>query len=607
MIEKMKSVCIVSVKNAEAALLYTLRELGVLHVSSLKNPDSHVAHMFSELTRTRNLLSECSSSSTSNPVLSQSQFEELHKSVIKAVEGKKAVSEELHRAQMLCEQLACWGNFVPSQILDLEKEGIELHFYKMGKKEYQDFCKNDNVNFIKLSPVEKQIAVAVIGPQLDSSVPASEFRLPEKGLKELEAEVADLNSKIQKFEKTIEDASKHLATYDYFILKCKNEVSYSSVSETVQKSEDGLVWITGYIPVSECEKFAKTASANNWAFAMDDPADDDENVPTKVKYTKFTGLLKPVMDILGTVPGYREFDISFWFLSFFAVFFAMIIGDAGYGVIFLLLGIGLNIKKKKADDLTVLLYLLSGTTIVWGAFTGTWFGLEQAMQIGFLRKLVIPAIANYPQYFGVDSVSAQNTLMQLCFMLGTIQLTLACCINIKTKLQKKDLSVLADLGWLFSINGLYYIVLLLVINATENIKLCAVFVVLGFLLVCLFGGMSPDKTFKQGLKAGLGDAFTNFLNTISAFGNIMSYIRLFAVGLASLAIAQSFNNMASGFSGPLVVVGAAIMIIGHTLNLVMGLLSVVVHGVRLNLLEFSGQLGMEWSGIAYEPFRKLDK
>ena len=82
---------------------------------------------------------------------------------------------------------------------------------------------------------------------------------------------------------------------------------------------------------------------------------------------------------------------------------------------------------------------------------------------------------------------------------------------------------------------------------------------------------------------------------------------MFAVGMASLAIAQSFNNMASGFSGAMLIVGAIIMIIGHVLNIVMGFLSVVVHGVRLNLLEFSGQLGMEWSGIAYNPFHEIKK
>lgn len=229
------------------------------------------------------------------------------------------------------------------------------------------------------------------------------------------------------------------------------------------------------------------------------------------------------------------------------------------------------------------------------------------MKIPLLKSLVIPNFANYPAYFNVSTTQQQNSIMKFCFILGTIQLSLACLMNIRKKLGQKDLSWLSDLGWLCSICALYFVVLYLVIGAQINLIPAAVVVVIGFLLVVCFGGMSPDKTFAQGLKAGLGDAFTVFLNTISAFGNIMSYIRLFAVGMASLAIAQSFNTMAAGFSGPLIIVGALIMIIGHGLNVVMGLLSVVVHGVRLNLLEFSGQLGMEWAGIAYDPFRKFDK
>lgn len=229
------------------------------------------------------------------------------------------------------------------------------------------------------------------------------------------------------------------------------------------------------------------------------------------------------------------------------------------------------------------------------------------MKIPLLKSLVIPNFANYPAYFNVSTTQQQNSIMKFCFILGTIQLSLACLMNIRKKLGQKDLSWLSDLGWLCSICALYFVVLYLVMRSADQPDPRGGGCGHRFLLVVCFGGMSPDKTFAQGLKAGLGDAFTVFLNTISAFGNIMSYIRLFAVGMASLAIAQSFNNMAAGFSGPLIIVGALIMIIGHGLNVVMGLLSVVVHGVRLNLLEFSGQLGMEWAGIAYDPFRKFDK
>ena len=264
-------------------------------------------------------------------------------------------------------------------------------------------------------------------------------------------------------------------------------------------------------------------------------------------------------------------------------------------------------KSKKPSDAVQLLWVLSIATIVWGAMTGTWFGLESAMDVPLLRSLVVPTFANYPEYFNVTTTQQQNSVMKFCFILGTVQLSLACVMNIRRKTQEKDLSWVADLGWLCAICALYFVVLYLVIGEQVNLTPIAAVVLLGFVLVVCFGGMSPDKTFAQGLKAGLGNAFTVFLNTISAFGNIMSYIRLFAVGMASLAIAQSFNNMALGFKGPLVVVGILIMLVGHGLNIVMGLLSVVVHGVRLNLLEFSGQLGMEWTGTAYAPFKKLDK
>ena len=155
--------------------------------------------------------------------------------------------------------------------------------------------------------------------------------------------------------------------------------------------------------------------------------------------------------------------------------------------------------------------------------------------------------------------------------------------------------------------GMYLLSLYLVIGQKLNIKPIFGMVGIAFILVVLFGGMAPDKTIGQGLKAGLGDAFTVFLNTISCFGNVMSYIRLFAVGMAGFAISQSFNGIAAGFHGPLIILGVVVVLIGHGLNIIMCFLSVVVHGVRLNVLEFSGQAGLEWTGIAYEPFKVNEK
>jgi V/A-type H+-transporting ATPase subunit I len=283
-------------------------------------------------------------------------------------------------------------------------------------------------------------------------------------------------------------------------------------------------------------------------------------------------------------------------------------GDGGYGFLLLLATIAIIAKTKKLSTPTYLLLVLSIGTMAWGAITGTWFGMKSAMDVPLLRALTLPGFANYPESFGVSAAAQQSNIMKFSFTIGAMQMELGSLLSVKKKLGEKDLSFMADIGWMISIVAMYLLSLYLVIG--QNVAIQPVFaaVGVGFVLVILFGGMGSGVSFGQGLKAGLGNAFTVFLDTISCFGNVMSYIRLFAVGMAGLAIAQSFNSMASGLAhGPLMIAAIIVVVLGHALNIVMCILSVVVHGVRLNVLEFSGQVGLEWTGIPYEPFKKNDK
>lgn len=605
MIEKMQKVHIISTASNEQSMLDELRKIGIVHLGVKKSADKSCLDRFQALSKTAMALKDYGVKELNNEILDDAAFEELFKKIDNALESKKDFTAKRGQAVTSADRIRAWGAFNPDEIKQLIKEGIELHFYRLDKKTLAKINEDENIQYIKLASVEKMETIAVIGP-LKEEYPATEFVIPDKGLEELEAEVNTCDAELNKIEEFLKDSAQYLPSFNAQMLKAQNEEDYSSVRNTVE-SDSGLIWLSGYVPNDDLAILKETASKNGWAYGAEEVEDGDEYVPTKVKYNKLTGLITPVFDILGTVPGYKEYDISFWFLGFFTLFFAMIIGDAGYGVIFLLGAIALTIKFKKVNNAILLLYVLSIATIVWGALTGTWLGLKAAMDIPFLKALVIPSFANYPELFGVDTVTQQNAIMKFCFIIGTVQLSLACVMNIKKKLGLKDLSWVADLGWLAAIVALYFVVLFLVIGEQINLVPVAIVVGIGFLLVVCFGGMEPGKSFSAGLKAGLGNAFTVFLNTISAFGNIMSYIRLFAVGMASLAIAQSFNDMAANFSGVLVIVAAIIMIIGHVLNIVMGFLSVVVHGVRLNLLEFSGQLGMEWSGIAYNPFKKIEK
>ena len=608
MIEKMKMVHVVSSVSRKQEMLEGLRDLGILHLAEKKGASRETSERFASLSRTSMALSdyiEDKKNKSSAPLLSDEEFEKMYQGVLACMDRKAALTQERGNAASEIERIQEWGEFSPSELKQLNNEGYDFHFYRMAKNEYEAAARDENIRLIRLASVDKMDTVAVLG-KLPPTIAATEFTLPEKSISELKNEIAACDKGLEECEKELKEASVYTPCFQAQMLKAQNAEEFSSASASAD-SDDAFVWLSGYIPEDEVEAFKTAASENQWAWAIDDVAEDDEKIPTKVRYNKISALIKPVFDILGILPGYREQDISLWFFLFFVLFFAMIIGDAGYGLLILAGTIALKVKMKKMNNILFLLFVLSIATIIWGAVTGTWFGMEKAMQVPFLKAMVIPGFANYPEYFNVTATAQQNNIMKFSFTIGAIQMALGSLLSIKKKIGEKNLSWVADLGWVIAIISMYLLALYLVIG--DNIPIMPVFGGIGiaFILVVIFGGMSPEKTFAQGLKSGVADSFTVFLNTISCFGNVMSYIRLFAVGMAGLAISQSFNGIAAGFKGPMVVMGIVVVIIGHALNIIMCFLSVVVHGVRLNVLEFSGQAGLEWTGIAYEPFKLNEK
>lgn len=610
MIVPMKKVTVVVETHNQGDMLRDLRKSGIVHIYT-ENVRTQKGELLQKESDNLYLMKSAIEETVvkGKEILKQKEasnreFQKLHESLQSLYSERKVLEESIVKDNLLIDQIKEWGDFNPSAILDLEKEGIKLNFYQIGKKELLSIP--EEIKFIELDPVDKQIAIAVINSQLDPSFPARKFEIPELGLVALKDRVEQNRVEIEKINAQFESAQCYLDSYKEAIKRSELDIRFERIYSQMD-SDDNLCYVTGYIPETKFSIFEKTAKKNSWGYLADDP-DEDDLPPTLVQYKRGIGIIKPLFDILGTVPGYKEGDISSWFLMFFILFFAMIIGDAGYGLIFLIAGIIMQKKSKGLSTSNILIYVLSFGTIIWGSLTGTWFGSETIIASTPLKYLVIPAIANYPGLFNISSVITQNNIIQFCFILGTVQLTLAEVINVTRKLKAKDISFIADIGWLMVILSLYYVVLNLVIQKPCNYNVIFPIIGVGFVLVVIFGSQKPGVPFIKGLASGAGGFFTTFLDTISCFSNIMSYIRLFAVGLATLAIAQSFNAMAAPMlGGATTIVGVLILIVGHGLNLAMGLLSVIVHGVRLNLLEFSGQLNMEWSGIEYEPFSEMVK
>jgi V/A-type H+-transporting ATPase subunit I len=190
---------------------------------------------------------------------------------------------------------------------------------------------------------------------------------------------------------------------------------------------------------------------------------------------------------------------------------------------------------------------------------------------------------------------------------GIIQLSLAHLRNIKRDFP--DPKFIAQVGSLAVGVGMFTAVLNLVIDpARFPIPIWGLACIGGgFLLLFVFG--SWEGTLLRSILAGLKNFISTFLGLVSFFADIVSYIRLWAVGLAGVAIAQTVNGMAGGLLRVLVgaLFGLLLILVGHGLNVAMSALSVVVHGIRLNMLEYSGHLGMEWSGYKYDPFREVSR
>lgn len=609
MIEKMKKACLVCKLSEKSQMLSSLRDFGLMHLR-LDGAEASggaldaLAARLAALQRTRGALEERRDRKRPLPPAEAgpAEFEAADKKVQASLARLAAVGEELAKRRLRLSEVQVWGDWDERDCRFVRSRGVQLRFYILSKKDIARIP--EDVSYMVLSPVAGRPAVAVVGGALPEGLGA-EFDPAVCSPSSLRKEIEEGEAEAAALERSLHEASALVGSYDREIRAVAERIRFEMARGAAKAEGGALCWIEGFVPESALYGFRRFAAANGYAFALDDVTEED-NPPTKMVYNKVTGLIKPLFDMLGTIPGYFEYDISLWFLMFFALFFAMIIGDAAYGLLFVVLAVILHKRKGKADNLVMLVYVLGVATTVWGALTGTWFGSEAIIRNCRLLQLVtVKELANFPAVFGVEERTVQDTVMRFCFILGTIQLSLACVITVVRKVRERNISAVADVGWLVMIDALYLLVLLLVLNKPVNGGVVVGAVALGFVLVVAFGAQGPGVSFGKGLAAGAGGLFTTFLDTISAFGNIMSYIRLFAVGMASVEIAKSFNSMASGMlRGWALPAGALVLVVGHSLNLVMGLLSVVVHGVRLNLLEFSGQLGMTWTGTAYEPFCK---
>lgn len=587
MIVPMKKVAVIMESKDAPSAIKALALEGLLHVEHAQPPKGKDLSLLRDdaalLNQALEILSEAQTLEGSGVLSKQESPLDWKTIALHVIDLQKRIDRLLEYSRELSlkvEDWQVWGDFEPEIIRELAGENVYVKLFAVPLKEFNNIPASVVVEKVA---VRKGIVYCALVSRQKIEVPFKEIELPKMSLDKMKER---LNEDRRLTDSLREEIRKSLC-YRQGLLEAKKkldkEIEFLEVLNGSGESS-GLTFMAGYAPADTEQALIGLAKKEKWAILVTEPGDED-NPPTLIRNPKWVSLINPVYKLMEVVPGYRELDVSPIFLLFLALFFGMIIGDAGYGAVYFTLTFLAQRKYAgKAKDKTVffLFYLFSFCAIIWGLLTGTVFGQQWYQAQGF--KALAPALND------------TKFLMAFCFLLGAVQLSLAHGWQVLKKMP--SLTALADMGFICLI-WVGFLLAKMFILGDPFPAVGKWLTWTGITLIILF--VNPQKNLFKATGAGLG---TLALSAVGNFGDVVSYIRLFAVGLAGVAVADSVNILAATAAGN-IIVQTLILFIGHSINIILGPMSVLVHGIRLNVLEFSLLHGnVTWSGLAYKPLKE---
>ena len=583
MIVPMKKVTVVVQEKDASSAVNAMRSLGVLHVEHEVAPAGKDINELQDdlalINRAIAILSETEFFSKKTTVAKEPG--DWKSNALHIVDLRKRYGQLQQYSLTLKKAISDWqpwGDFDPQAIKQLSGKNIYVRFFQIPLKDIKNLPAEVVVKKIS---VKTGVANCALVSREKIEVPFKELNLPQMGLSRMQARLVEDARVVQVIKEEVKQQTVRLESFFATRKLLEDELELHQVRRGMGQIGN-FMYLTGYAPFDVTDTLLAAAKKQKWGILVGDPSEED-NVPTLIRSPRWVALISPLFKLLEIIPGYRELDISPLFLIFFSLFFGMIIGDAGYGIIYMLLTFLLQKKfgRKIDQKIFLLLYLLTSCAVFWGLLTGTVFGQEWYLKSGL--KPLAP-ILNDTKF-----------LQAFCFLLGAFHLSLG---HLWQAIHKApSLSALADLGWTSLLWAGFFLAKTLILN--DPFPFFGQWLIIGGItLAILFS--SPQKNILKMVGGGLANVL---LSLVNSFTDVVSYIRLFAVGLAGVAIADTVNILAADFGASNPLVKIMIVFLGHTMNLVLAPLSVLIHGVRLNILEFSGHAGLSWSGIEYKPLK----
>lgn len=606
MVTKMTKYSFILLSEQTEGFLNSLQELGVVDISrSLKPIDEQSSEMLAEADRAKkalSILAACKAGSEKDFKFDGCPVD----AVLETQDRIAEIAAEIAAAKKEIAVRQPWGSFRSEDIHKLESQGLKLRFYSCMKKKFDP-------SWAEIQPLEvisetesKVFFVTVSPAQEEYSFPLEAIPAPEGSVNEEEEKLALLQSKLEKEQQLL----ANLKSCSDEIRKAYNDSLfrldlYFAEAATEKAVDNYLTVLTGFAPTSDDKRLCASFDSMDIYYSHE-AATKEDNPPVKLKNNWFAKNFEVLTGMYG-VPAYDEFDPTPVLGPFFMLFFAMCMGDAGYGILLMLIALVLRLKMKDSSlgKMHRLIAFLGGMTFVVGIFLGTFFGmsiLEASWAPAWLKGLCIDG------WFPDAKIAGFPVQMVLAVAIGVLHICLAMIIktiNFTKRFGFKK--TVATWGWTTLIVGGLVVVSLGMteVLSAEAFKwtIIALAVVSG-LAIYVFN--TPGRNPLLNIGSGLWDTYNMVTGLL---GDVLSYIRLYALGLAGGMLGNAFNIMGTMIldipvPGVNWVFCIIILIFGHVLNLAMSCLGAFVHPLRLTFVEYFKNSGYEGSGAKYNPLTK---
>ncbi|MBR5478061.1 MAG: ATPase V [Bacteroidaceae bacterium] len=612
MITKMKKLALLVYHKEYAAFLEKLREVGVVHIQeresgSVESPEMEqklaVANRYTRVVKRLEAFAPEVLESAGNPSDAAAIMDKVE-TLVADIEQHKTLQQVLDKD---IASLEPWGDFDYSNVEKLSEAGYVLNFFVTSAKSYQSEWESD-YNAILVAEKQSRKYFVTITPQGTTiDIDAEPAKLPTASLTALESELAAVNARIEELEKELAQvAQSGLNTVKAAQEVQKRDIEFTKVMLGGERvSGDKLVMLEGWVPEESVDSL-KAMLDNSGAFYELRAARRGDNVPVKLKNNAFTRMYEVLTKMYG-MPSGTDFDPTPIVAPFFSLFFAFCMGDAGYGLLMVLLGFLL--KKKLSKSLAGMMNLvitLGIFTTVMGALLGTFFGMSLLEFTGIPQSIRDFIIAGDVELMG----STYDKQMLLALGIGVIHISIAMTVKAinSTVFYGFKESLSAWGWWLVVVGGVVVGTLTFLSVIPAGISKWVFIAVGGVGALGIYVLNNLRRNILVNIGAGLWDTYNMASGLL---GDILSYIRLFALGLAGGMLGATFNSLAmmvvEGQEGVGAVFGwigfGLIILVGHTLNIAMSCLSAFVHPLRLTFVEYFKNAGYEGKGEEYKPFK----